>query len=175
MKKLFLILIFLLSLNTVIAGTGYGFVKLEIINQPPQIKSITFLPSEAYEDSVLECKADVWDETPEKVILNYKWYNNNILLEMKSNKLQNSFIADDIIRCEIIPNDGVSDGEMKFAEIKIKPAPLTSRMLKGTLNLIGSDVNLEKTTALQSQGMLSVTGFAVNQLNTNRMASCFLE
>lgn len=171
MKRLIVLIILLvfliLGINSVSAEKkqvkAYAYVTLTILNRPPAITSLIVTPQEAYEDSILDCKAVISDEVPEKVILHYKWYKNGVLLDEKSNNLA-GFKADDKITCSAIPEDDEhAFGEEKIAEITIKSTPTTTRVIQTFVNTLGARANTEKTVELQNQGLTAITGYVVKE------------
>ena len=157
MRKFALLLILLIVSQISLAATvQYANISVTVLNRPPEIMSITILPEEAYYDSVLECVAEVSDEVPEKVSLEYRWHKNGELLGEEGKKLKDVKDNDEI-RCEATPIDMHGEkGEMKSAEIKIFPMPVGIKVIKPVLNFVGVETSARELQ--QSISMNAVTG-----------------
>jgi hypothetical protein len=159
-----ILLVLLILLSAPVAGQGtsvqYGTIKLTIENRPPVITSLTILPSEPYFDSVLECVAEIEDETPDTVAVDYKWYKNGILQDVTSGKFQGQ--DNDEITCIATPTDALGlTGESKAADTKILPSPFHVKIMKPALGIMGIDANAEELT--KGTSMSAVTGMVVGR------------
>lgn len=168
MKKIIMILVFVMltaNVNALIETvTDTATVSLRIINQPPRLIALTFSPKVAYQDSILQCNPEVKDEVPDKIELQYKWYING-------NKIANTptldgFEEDDQITCEALALDhnGLKSNTLTRT-IQIQKTPTTTKAAMFVMNALGVQTTTQKTLELQSQGMASITGFVVGEMN----------
>ena len=170
MKKV-IIIFFLLILNSFIVNAALqvkGYVYIEIINEKPKIVQMFFHNEEVYEDSNIRCDATVEDEYPENVIKKYSWFVNNNELSFIDSKLPPEFFEkDDIVTCKIIPNDLAQDGEPGIISVTVKPIPVTTKVAKGVLSLVGTSTTSEELASIRKeQGTLAVTGFVVKEFGS---------
>ncbi|MBU2634649.1 MAG: hypothetical protein KJ674_05420 [Nanoarchaeota archaeon] len=161
MKKVLIILIFLILISNVDANSVTGYVFLEVINEPPEIISLSIL--EPYEDTNLFCDIKFKDEK-DTIDLNYKWYKNNQLIENQNTEaLSNEFYKkDDKITCSVLPHDGTQYGEQKNITTQILPINLKTKAQKTFLNLFST----EDITSKEIQ-QNSITGLAVSNIKAN--------
>lgn len=135
MKALIYILFFVIMVYSVTAGSvATGKVYLNVINDPPEV--IDIKTSEPFENEHLVCDPTIKDEI-EDVKARYQWYKNDILIEGQEENMldQGFFEADDIITCEVTPNDLVQDGETKNISVVIKPQPFASAITGAVVGL----------------------------------------
>lgn len=168
MKIIYVLLtIALLSIIPIKADVGYGYVKFNITNYPPKVENITLTPEKPFPDSIIECGAVVFDEDIKNVKVYFEWYKNDILLEEESSKLSN-FEPGEVIKCKITPNDLAQNGTPAVISVVIQNPRASSVILRTTLNLLGSDTNLEEISSYQQEGLASITGFAVAEGTQNK-------
>ena len=168
MKIIYVLLtIALLSIIPVKADVDYGYVKFNITNSPPRVKSINLIPENPFPDSILECGAEIHDEYVEIVEVYFEWYKNDVLLDEKSNRTSNFKVGDEI-KCKITPNDLAQNGTPAVISTIIQRPRITSIIIKNTLNFLGSDTRLEEIDSYQQEGLASITGFAVANAAQNR-------
>ena len=171
MKKIILFFLLIIINTFVVYGSNIvtGYVTINIRNDPPEIKSISFEQSEVYEDSVIKCKAEVIDESPNTVQLRYNWFINGNPLNINTDSLApDYFSSNDIVTCMITPNDLVQDGKPKNVSVSVKPIPIGTRVTKGVLQLAGVSSSAEEIISIKKEkGMLGVTGFVVKEIGTN--------
>ena len=163
--------------NTAHADTASAtaFVTLTIRNQVPRINSIKLLPAEAYPDSTLSCDVDFFDEVKKDAAIYYKWRKNNQLLNIDSEILANIFDSGDIIECiAIVVDSAGSSSRQAIANIVISDVPASTKTTKTMLNIIGVNADTEKTVELQKQGITSVTGYAVSELNRQGLTTIYI-
>ena len=172
MKKriILLLTLLLIGLSSVEAEnevvTAKGYVSINIINQPPRITAISFSPQTAYQDSTLECNPTILDEDPHNIEVEYKWYKNSVLLDTSAQRLS-GFKEEDYITCEATPTDSANlKGNTLTKSIKIQKTPLTTKAAMFMMNTLGAKTNTAETIALQQQGMASITGYVVGEMNT---------
>ncbi len=172
MRKLAVLLILLLILNfTMASDVQYGKINLTVVNRPPSINSLSILPEQPYYDSVLECKAVIDDETPEKVSLEYKWYSNGVLLEASTGELI-GMKDNNLIRCEATPTDTEGEkGETKIAEIKILESPARVKIIKPLMNMAGINVSVQELK--EETAMSALTGMVTGRTNYSNIAVLF--
>jgi len=168
MKITYLLLVIaLFSIVPVKAGTAVGYVRFNITNYPPEVENITLSPEKPFPDSIIECSAVVFDEDIKNVKVYFEWYKNDVLLEEESSKLSD-FKVGDIIKCKITPNDLAQNGTPAVISTVIQNPRASSVILRTTLNLLGSDTNLEEISSYQQEGLASITGFAVAEGTQNK-------
>ena len=168
MKIIYVLLtIALSSIIPVKADVDYGYVKFNITNSPPRVKSINLIPENPFPDSILECGAEIHDEYVEIVEVYFEWYKNDVLLDEKSNRTSNFKVGDEI-KCKITPNDLAQNGTPAVISTIIQRPRITSIIIKNTLNFLGSDTRLEEIDSYQQEGLASITGFAVANAAQNR-------
>ena len=172
MKKraIIIILVFVLLVQIVNAqtkATAKGYVSITIINNPPQITSISFSPEIAYQDSIIECNPTIIDEVPDEVKVEYKWYKNSIMLDANT-KTISGFEEDDYITCEATPIDVANQkGNTLTKTIQIQKTPLTTKAAMFMMNSLGVKAKTQDTIALQQQGLTAITGYVVSEMNTS--------
>ena len=177
MRKSVSLLILLLSLIVLseiatAEQVQYAKINIEVINRPPNIKSLFILPDEPYYDSVLECNAIVDDEQPREVSFEYKWYKNDVLLEEKTGKLA-KLNDNDRIKCEALPIDKYGEkGEIKTAEITILPSPIRVKIIKPILNMAGVKINAKELK--ESTEMSAITGMVTGSNGNSQITLFFL-
>lgn len=160
MRKVALLLILLIP--CVLAdNVQYAEIRFEVINRPPRITKLSFIPEDPYYDAILKCSPEIDDESPDTVSYFYSWYVNGNLVKQNS-----AFLADfsdnDIIRCESTPVDKHGEmGETKIIEVRILPSPVRVKFLKPVLNTVGVDVSAKELGV--STSMSAVTGMVTGQ------------
>lgn len=126
MKLIIYALLFIITLASAIAGNvGLAEVHLNVVNNPPEIVSIK--TSEPFAGEALRCDVTIKDEI-EGVKAKYKWYKNDVLIAGQEENVLNKdiFITDDVITCEVTPNDLAQDGDPKAVSVVIKSKPFLS-------------------------------------------------
>ena len=143
------------------ANTATGYVFIEVINNPPEITSLSIL--EPYKDTNLNCEAKFKDEK-DTITLNYKWYKNNELIENQNTNIlsQEFFNKDDIIKCSVLPYDNVQYGEEKNITVQILPISLRTKAQKVFLNLLTEEEITSKDIKSNS-----ITGLAITNIKSN--------
>jgi hypothetical protein len=160
-----LILIFVLVSFSVNALTtkDYGYITINIINQPPRIINISFNPNVVFEDSELICNLTIKDEELESIIYHFEWYKNNIQLNNTLPKLS-GFKPGDTIECRAFVEDKYNlSSEEKSVIISVNSTPIRTKLTKSVLNLLGAKTNIEDTLKLEQQGLGAITGYAVKE------------
>jgi hypothetical protein len=158
------ILLALLLMPTVSAATiGYGYIIISIVNRPPEITSVSLSPNQPYPDSVLECSAEVDDESPDTVEYVYEWYKNGVLLGENSGELS-GFEANDEITCSVKIIDMHDDeSELVSVTTHVLEPDVETKMVKTVLKAAGVDRSYEESAELKEEGLLAVTGFVVSE------------
>lgn len=85
-----------------------GYVYLTIIDPMPEIRNLT-ITSPAYPYSRVECKADIIDNLPESVKLNYRWYVDDEFVSEAGFLSGNEAALESgqEVRCEVIAYDSI--------------------------------------------------------------------
>lgn len=164
MKKLVILILILLSFSVnALTSKDYGYVTINIINQPPQITNLSFNPAIVFEDSELICNLTIKDEELENIIPYFSWYKNNILLNNTLSKLS-GFQAGDIIECKAFVKDKYNlSSEERSITIRVNSTSIRTKLTKNVLNLLGAKTNIENTINLEQQGLGAITGYAVKE------------
>ncbi len=163
----FLLLCMLLLAIYVKADIGYGYVRINISNQPPRVENISLTPETAFPDSTIECSAVIVDEDVKRVRVYFEWYKNDDLLDEKSSQLTD-FESGDKITCKITPNDWAQNGTPAIISTTIQEPRPSAVVLRNTLNLLGSNTNLEQVSSYQEKGLTSITGFVVSSAGQSK-------
>ena len=159
-RTLFILFIFVLLISSVFADTSdLGKVRIEILNRPPQVKDIDFVNKQVYPDSELKCNAEIIDEVPSSVELDYNWYRNGKLMNIDYSSIK-GFNPGEKITCEITPVDKSGlKGNSKKISVTVKKTPVKVKLANPVLKLVGR----KKTTSeiMNIQPMNSITGNVV--------------
>ncbi len=110
---LFLALIILLIPGVMAGEVAYGYIHINIVNNPPELQNIRV------HDSLeqIDCVADLVDENPGTAKIIKKWYANNEPVEKSRIKYG------DTVRCELVPVDDLGqEGASYFLEFRM-PEP----------------------------------------------------
>jgi hypothetical protein len=148
-------------------ATAQAIVIVNIINNPPQITSISFSPSKAYSDSILTCLPEVQDEAPQYVTYIFSWYKNSELLLAENSASLSGFAEDNQITCEAIPLDVIDQRGPAFsATIKIQKTPFVAKAELVTLSLLGIKTTTAELLELNKQGIGSLTGYVASEIGS---------
>ena len=150
-------------------------ISLTIINNNPVISSTGILPAEPYPDSELECKVDFFDEVKKDAKVIYTWRSNGRLLGDETSRISGVFEPGDKIDCVayVVDSAGLSS-KPEAASVVISDVQASTATIKTALGVIGVDVNAEKTVELQKNGLASVTGYAVSDLNRQGLSTMYV-
>ena len=108
-------------------GTASDTVHHTITNTPPYIDFVQLSPSSPNEQTTaISCYASASDVDGDDVSLRYKWLVNNKLQNETTSVLQGPFSVGDRITCEVIPNDGTSDGKIKNMNANVQCTKVVS-------------------------------------------------
>ncbi|MBN1156364.1 hypothetical protein JXA85_02015 [Candidatus Woesearchaeota archaeon] len=124
-----------------------GYVEIEIVNRIPEILSVSLEPNEIYSDSEISCNVIVNDEAPELI------------------KLEKKFsVTESQISCFVVAIDFANQrSPEKTVVAEIRKAPLETRIIKNSLNLLGAEMNTEKTIQLEKKALSAITGFVIKE------------
>jgi hypothetical protein len=149
LKKTIILLTAFILIGSVHGFSPYaeGYVNIEIINRVPEITSISLEPKEIYDDSDVSCNVFVDDEAPELIRLEKKFS-----------------ITENQISCSIIAIDVASQrSPEKTVVAVIKKAPIETKLIKNGLNLLGAELNTERTIQLEKKAISSITAFVIKE------------
>ncbi len=115
-----------------------GYIYLTIIDPLPEIKNLT-ITSPAYPYSRVECNTDVYDNIPESVKLDYKWYVDGEFVSEAEFLSGNEAALEpgQEVRCEVIAYDSIGQAS----------------------NIATASTTIQKIT------VLGITSYAVKNLN----------
>ncbi len=115
-----------------------AYIYITIIDPVPELHNLT-ITSPVYPYSKVECKAEVIDNLPESVKLNYRWYVNGEFVS-EAESLSDREVAlepGQEVRCEVIAYDSIGQAS----------------------NIVTANTNVQKLT------VFGVTSYAVKNLN----------
>ncbi len=100
-------------------------VKKEKTNHKPRIESIDVVPSYPKIGDIIRVTVRGRDEDGDDITYRYKWSKDGVVL-FESERLEissNIFTRGDEIVLEVIPNDGIEDGDPDFVYLIINNSP----------------------------------------------------
>jgi hypothetical protein len=146
-----------------------AYVKVTIINDPPEIVDMSLGPKRYYEDVDLQCSAITEDKQDDVAMLEFRWYRNGELLDVTTDTLgEEYFRKGDLIVCEITPRDEQDIGKAKNITALIRAIPLNTRITKTMLAALGVIADSSKIESVRAEkGLAGITGFAVQEIQKN--------
>lgn len=172
-KELFLIGIILVLISChMVAGeisVSKAYVKVTVINDPPEIVKMILGPEQHYEDMDLMCSAVTEDKQEDKAVLEFRWYRNGELLDVNAGSLSAEYFKKgDKVVCEITPRDEQETGKAENISAVIRAIPLNTRITKTMLAGLGIKADSAEIESLRAEnGMAGITGFAVGEIQKN--------
>jgi hypothetical protein len=91
-----------------------GEAEVTIDNTPPVLASVTLSPDPAYDDETLTCTPGTTTDADGTTSFSYAyaWFvDDEAVVETSSSLTPSWFEADQVVYCEVTPNDGIDDGE----------------------------------------------------------------
>lgn len=166
---IYILFVFLLFLNIIgfsyaETSTAEAYVRLEIINDVPEIQEVSFDSDVYYGDSVLKINTDVKDEFPEQLNFHYEWFVNGELISTKST-LEHEFEPGDEVMCIVTAEDSAHQySNSVTVKTRINKSPASAVIIKKTMLLVGiNDMKTGEVMDLQEKGLMSVTGFVARE------------
>jgi hypothetical protein len=176
MRLALYLLAFVVLLQAAMAAKGdvsiaYGYVFLNISNEPPVLISLSLEPEQMYEDSPAVCSPVSTDLERNTVTYEYQWLVNSRELDVKAGALSpEHFSAGDTVICEAVPSDAYGTGASGRVSGIIQPVPLQTRLVKGTLALAGVQRTAKELSPVVERGMAATTGFVVQEIGQSTAA-----
>ena len=93
-----------------------------IANSPPRVDSVGILPEIVSTGDVLTCSYEGLydpDGVDEPDASRFRWYLNGVLMETPGSAFAGVYTGGDIITCDVIPSDGVDDGEVVSVSVTV--------------------------------------------------------
>lgn len=162
MRFTLLFLAFLLLVADVSAFTATGYLRLEIINLPPEVGALALSPETIYPDTILSCEGTVIDEQPDAASLDYHWERNGLIAQESGNRYGGLLEPGDTIACAAIATDrhGAQSSEVML-QATVQEPPKEIVQLQQALQALGRPVDTEEAIALRAEGLGAITGHVV--------------
>lgn len=174
MRRLLILLSMLIILaGAVIAKKGdvsvsYGYVELNITNEPPVITSLSLSPGTLYSDLDVSCEPTAVDRENDPINYHYQWFRNNQEIDFANRVLPNSYVKEgDTITCEAVAYEAFQNGTSARVSAIVNPIPPGVNAIKTGLSLVGVNKKSYEITAATQKGLVATTGFVVAEVGSS--------
>ena len=99
-------------------------VDVSIENTPPVMDSIGLTPSYPQTTDSINCNATASDIDQDSISLPYLWTVNGVIdTTQTTNTFTGALSVNDVVRCEVTPNDGTEDGNSALMDATVINTP----------------------------------------------------
>ena len=110
------------------SGVSTMSADVEVINSAPMVDNIGINPANPTSQDSVQCTATVTDLDGDDVTLEYTWLINGVLQAETTAFLSESFQPNDVIECQVTPNDGYDTGDSENSTVTVVNSPPTIKI-----------------------------------------------